>query len=115
MLSRIFTAAVVVSDGKKAARWYEEKRGSDVSTVMDHWGTANPKGVTDWKIHLSEGDPEPGNTGIGFYSDDAKRTVAGLKKKVVEFRRDYPRTDCGEFAQSKNPDGNIFWISAGSP
>jgi len=39
-------------------------------------------------LHLCEGDLEPGNTGIGLYSDDVERTVAYLKKKGVEFGQD---------------------------
>jgi uncharacterized glyoxalase superfamily protein PhnB len=115
LLSKSFSVAVMVSDGKKAAKWYEEKLGFEVSTVVEHWVTANPKGVKDWKIHLCEGDLDPGNTGIGFYSDDVKRTVADLKENGVEFHKDYTKTEWGEFAQFKDPDGNIFWINAGSP
>ena len=44
MLSKSFSVAVMVSDGKKAAKWYKEKLGFNVSTEMEHWVTAWPQG-----------------------------------------------------------------------
>ena len=105
--------AIMVSDAKKAAAWYAEKLGFETS-VEDHWVTAWPKGAK-WKLHLCEGKLEPGNTGIGFYSDDLKGTVADLKKKGVKFATDYTKTEWGEIAQFEDPDGNIIWISKGGP
>jgi catechol 2,3-dioxygenase-like lactoylglutathione lyase family enzyme len=113
MISKEFTVAVMVADAKKSAKWYGEKLGFQTS-VEDHWVTAWPKGA-NWKLHLCEGEPEPGNTGIGLYSDDLKATVADLKKKGVNFEMDYTKTEWGEMSQLKDPDGNIIWISAGSP
>ncbi len=115
MLSNDFSVAVMVSDGKKAAAWYKEKLGFDVSTEDDHWVTASNKGAS-WKLHLCEGDLEPGNTGIGFYTNDVQGTVSELKKKGVKFSKDYTKTDWGgEIAMFDDPDGNVFWISKGSP
>jgi uncharacterized glyoxalase superfamily protein PhnB len=114
MISKEFSVAVMVSDGKKSAAWYKEKLGFEISTEEDHWVTAWPKGAI-WKLHLCEGKLEPGNTGIGLYSDDLKNTVANLKKKGVKFATDYTKTEWGEIAQLKDPDGNIIWISAGGP
>ncbi len=114
MLSKSFSVAVMVSDGKKAAKWYKQKLGFDVSTEIAHWVTVWPKGAT-WKLHLCEGKLEPGNTGIGFYSADVERTVAAMKKKGVTFSKDYTKTEWGEFAMFEDPDGNSFWINNGSP
>jgi uncharacterized glyoxalase superfamily protein PhnB len=113
MVSRELSVAVMVSDAKKAAAWYKEKLDFETS-IEGHWVTAGPKD-SSWKIHLCEGELEPGNTGIGFYTDDVEQTVAGLKKKGVTFAMDYTKTEWGEIAQFKDLDGNIIWISEGSP
>lgn len=113
MFSKSFSVAVMVSDGKKSAKWYKQKLGFNVSTEIEHWVTAWPKGAT-WKLHLCEGKLEPGNTGIGFYTDNVEKTVAQLKKKGVNFSKDYTKTEWGEFAMFDDPDGNTFWINNGS-
>jgi catechol 2,3-dioxygenase-like lactoylglutathione lyase family enzyme len=112
MFSKLFTVAVMVSEAKKSAKWYEEKLGFETSNKDDHWVVARLKGA-DWMLHLCEGKLEPGNTGIGFYSDDVQQTVATLKKKGVVFGQDYVKTDWGGNASFKDPDGNIFWIGPG--
>lgn len=115
MLSNESSVAVMVSDAKKSAAWYKEKLDFEVSTEDDHWITAWSKGA-NWKLHLCEGDLEPGNTGIGFYASDVNQTVSELKKKGVKFSTDYKKTDWGgEIAKFDDPDGNIFWLSNGSP
>ena len=113
MLNKEFSIAVMVSDAKKSAAWYKEKLGFE-SSVMDHWVTVGPKG-TNWKIHLCEGELEPGNTGIAVYSDDVKGAVDDLKKKGVKFAQDYKKSSWGESAQFKDPDGNIIWIYPEGP
>ena len=113
MLSRSMSVAVMVSDAKKSAKWYKDKLGF-TSSAEEHWVTVWPKGGS-WKLHLCEGKLEPGNTGIGFYSNDAEKTVAGLKKKGVKFSQDYTKTDGGGVAMFDDPDGNIYWISQGGP
>ncbi len=113
MLSKGFSVAVMVSDGKKSAAWYKEKLGFETS-VEGHWVTAWPRGAP-WKLHLCEGELEPGLTGIGFYTDDVKKTVEELKKKGVTFAKGYTKSEWGEDAQLSDPDGNIIWISKGEP
>jgi catechol 2,3-dioxygenase-like lactoylglutathione lyase family enzyme len=113
-MSKLVSVAVMVSDAKKSAKWYEEKLGFETSTEEGHWVTAWPRRA-DWKLHLCEGKLDPGNTGIGLYSDDVEKTVADLKKKGVKFARDYTKTDWGENAQLEDPDGNIIWIKKGAP
>jgi uncharacterized glyoxalase superfamily protein PhnB len=114
MLSKDLSVAVMVSDGKKAAAWYKQKLGMETSTEDGHWVTAWTKGAS-WKLHLCEGTPEPGNTGIAFYAEDVKKTVAELKKKGATFSIDYTKTKWGENAQVEDPDGNLLWIFKGSP
>jgi predicted enzyme related to lactoylglutathione lyase len=104
----------MVSDGKKSAAWFRQKLGFEASTEIEHWVTVWQKGA-QWKLHLCEGELEPGNTGIAFYTDDVKKTVAELKKKGATFSMDYTKTEWGENAQVKDPDGNLFSILKGSP
>ena len=113
MISKDFSVAIMVSDAKKSARWYKEKLGFETS-LEDHWVTAWAKGA-DWKLHLCEGELEPGNTGIGLYSEDLKKTVEDLKKKGVKFPKDYKKTEWGEMATLEDPDGNTFTALQGSP
>ena len=41
--------------------------------------------------------------------------VSDLKKKGVKFSKDYTKTEWGEIAMFNDPDGNVFWISTGTP
>ena len=114
MISKRFSISVSVSDGRKAAKWYKQALGFNVSTGYGHWVTAWPKGAP-WKLHLCEGKSDLSSTGISFYSDDVKKTVEGLKKKGVKFSQDYSKTEEGESAMFEDPDGNVYWISSGVP
>jgi catechol 2,3-dioxygenase-like lactoylglutathione lyase family enzyme len=112
VLSKLFTVAVMVSDAERSARWYEEKLGFEISNEDNHWVIARLKGA-DWMLHLCEGELEPGNTGIGLYSDDVENTVADLKRKGVKFDQDYVKAGWGGNASFRDPDGNIIWIGPG--
>ena len=114
MISKEGSIAIMVTDANKSAAWYKDKLGFEASTDEGHWVTVWPKGA-NWKIHLCEGDLEPGNTGISLYTTDVKKTVAGLKKNGAKFARDYTKTQWGENAMVEDPDGNIIWISADVP
>jgi catechol 2,3-dioxygenase-like lactoylglutathione lyase family enzyme len=109
MISKLLTIAVMVSDAKKSAKWYEEKLGFEISNEDDHWVLARLKGA-NWMLHLCEGELEPGNTGIGLYSDDVRRTVADLKRKGVGIVQEYVKADWGGNASFEDPDGNVIWI-----
>jgi len=113
MISKDFSLAIMVSDAKKSAASHKEKLGLEAE-VEDHWVTVSPKGA-NWKLHLCEGELEPGNTGVAFYSADLKGTVADLKKKGVKFAIDYTKKAWGEISQFTDPDGNLVWIMGGSP
>lgn len=112
MVSKYMSVAVMVSDAEKSARWYKEKLGFNAK-IEDHWVTVWPRGVT-WRLHLCEGELEPGNTGIGLYADDLKKAVADLKKKGVAFSQDYTKSEWGEISMFDDPDGNVFWLSQGT-
>ena len=77
--------------------------------------TVKPKG-SRLVIHLCEkceeweGDSPGGNTGIGFYSDDKKKTFAELKAAGVKFKKDLTTEWFGTYAIFEDPDGNEFWM-----
>lgn len=104
------SAAIVVSDGKKSARWYKEKLGFEIQSEEGHWITVGPKG-SQVAIHLCEGDVlEPGNTGFGLYVKDVKKEEDALRKKGVEFTMPTTKQPWGTNAMFKDPDGNEFWL-----
>jgi catechol 2,3-dioxygenase-like lactoylglutathione lyase family enzyme len=57
-----------------------------------------------------EDDRPGGNTGIGFYSDDQKKTVEELKARGVRFKKDLTTEWFGTYAIFRDPDGNEFWM-----
>ena len=104
------SVAIVVSDGKKSARWFKEKLGFVIQSEEGHWVTVAPKG-SQIVIHLCEGDDlEPGNTGFGFYVKDVKKEEDALRKKGVEFSIPTTKKSWGTHAMFKDPDGNEFWL-----
>ena len=104
------SVAVVVSDGKRSAQWYQEKLGFEVRDSKGHWIAVAPKGAK-LVIHLCEGDElEPGNTGIAFYAKDVQKEEETLRKKGVEFTSPTKKESWATNAMFKDPDGNEFWI-----
>ena len=114
MLDGISSVAVLVTDAKKSAEWYAETLGFE-SNVQGHWVTVRPKG-SNVVIHLCEkceeweGDLPGGNTGIGLYSPDKKKTYEQLKSKGVRFKKELTTEWFGTYAIFMDPDGNEFWI-----
>jgi catechol 2,3-dioxygenase-like lactoylglutathione lyase family enzyme len=99
----------MVSDAGRSATWYEEKLGFRV--IRDgHWTTAGPKDAP-WRLHICEGRVEPGNTGIGFYSNNIEKEVILLKRRGVKFNRGITKTPWGLITMFEDPDGNKFWIT----
>jgi catechol 2,3-dioxygenase-like lactoylglutathione lyase family enzyme len=113
MIGKSMSVAVMVSDEKEAAKWYGEKLGFETS-VHEGWVTAWPKGASS-KLHLCEGELEPGNTGIALYSDDIEKTVAELKKKGVTFSKGVTKEDWATYAMIQDPYKNELWLLKGSP
>jgi len=110
MIKSIGSVAVTVSDGEKAAKWYEEKLGFEVRGSEGHWITVAPKGC-ETVIHLCKTEPlEPGNTGIALYATDVEATYKELKKKGVEFSEELKKESWGTYAMLKDPDGNEYWL-----
>lgn len=112
MISKRFSAAVVVSDSKKSAKWFKEKLGFQ-SSVQGHWVTVWPSGSTA-RLHLCEGKVERGNTGIGFYSKNVEGDAKRLKAKRVKFTKDVKDEGWGAYGMFSDPDGNVYWLIEGS-
>jgi lactoylglutathione lyase len=113
MISKEFSVAVVVSNGKKSAKWFEEKVGLKAS-VGGHWVLAWPEGSSA-KIHLCEGKPDPGNTGIAFYMKDPQKLEKEMKAKGVKFTQPVNKTEWGTTeGMFADPDGNEFYLIKGT-
>jgi predicted enzyme related to lactoylglutathione lyase len=112
MVSKEFSVAVVVSDGKKTAKWFEDKVGLE-SSAEGHWVLVWPEGANA-KIHLCEGKPDPGNTGISFYVKDVAAKARKMKAKGVRFAKDVEKTKWGTNAMFADPDNNEYWLTEGT-
>lgn len=112
MVSKEFSMAVVVSDGKKSAKWFEDSLGFK-SSVEGHWVLVWPEGSSA-KIHLCEGEPEPGNTGIAFYVRDAVRLAKSMKAKGVRITKEVKKASWGTNGMFADPDGNEYWLMQGT-
>lgn len=112
MISKNLSIAVMVRDAKKSAKWFESRLGFG-SAVHGHWVLVWPKGSRT-KIHLCEGKPDPGNTGIAFYVKGAEKLAAKMKSKGVKFPREVRRSDWGVNGLFADPDGNQYWLIEGS-
>ena len=112
MISREFSVAVVASDPKKSAKWFSDVLGFE-SSANGHWVVVHPKGSRT-KIHLCEGTPEPGNTGIAFYAEDISELAAGMKSRGAKFTQDVKKESWGTYAMFADPDGNEYWLRQSS-
>lgn len=111
MIKNIGSVAVVVKNGKEAAKWYRSKLGFEVKADGEHWLVAKPKGSRGPVLHLCETKPlEKGNTGILMLADNVQRTYEVLTKRGVKFTRKPKDSGWGEFAMFSDPDGNVFWL-----
>lgn len=116
MFTEVSSVAVLVNDPAKAADWYRQKLGFEVST-QGHWVAAKPGG-SNTVIHLCsknedwEDDRPGGQTGIYIKTDDKEKTYRELKSRGVEF--DVELTEApwggGKYAIFKDLDGNKFWM-----
>ena len=112
MVSSKFSVAVVVSDGKKSAKWFKDKAGFKAS-AQGHWVLVWPEGATT-KIHLCQGKPDPGNTGVAFYVKDAAKLAEDMKAKGVKFTQPVKKEDWGVNGMFADPDGNEYWLIQGT-
>ena len=111
MITSISSAAVVVKDGKKAKKWYQEKLGFIVKSEEDHWITVAAPRSKGFELHLCETKPfEKGNTGILFRVDNLDKTYSELSKEGVKFVQKPIDQGWGKYAKIKDLDGNVFWL-----
>ena len=106
--------AVSVTDAKASARWWSEKVGFAIHTVGPPNGHAlmvAPPGDR-FILHLCEGiEPvAPGNTGIGFVTDDLEGLVQRMKVAGVRFTQPVTKDQVGGATKFADPDGNVFWL-----
>lgn len=109
--------AIVVTDAKASAAWWEEKLGFAVHTLggSGHAVLIAPPGER-FVLHLCEGfaPREPGNTGIAFMTDEIGPLVERMLAKGVAFTEPLEKTEFGATAKFADPDGNVFWL-VGAP
>jgi predicted enzyme related to lactoylglutathione lyase len=109
----IADVAVVVSDAKASAKWWEENLGFSTYTVggSGHAMLVAPHGER-FILHLCEGFAplEPGNTGIAFLTDEMDRLAARMTQRGVRFPEPPRMEKWGKIAKFADPDGNIFWL-----
>jgi len=106
--------AVTVRDANASAAWWHEKVGFEVHTIGAPGGHAvmvAPPGDR-FVLHLCEGiEPvEPGNTGIGFVTDELEELVRRMEASGVRFTEPLRKESWGGMAKFCDPDGNVFWL-----
>jgi catechol 2,3-dioxygenase-like lactoylglutathione lyase family enzyme len=111
MVSNEFSIGVMVSDAKKSAKWFEEKLGFK-SSADGHWVLVWPKGASA-KIHLCEGKPDPGNTGVAFYIKNPLKLAKKLEARGVKFTKPVKKADWGTNGMFSDPDGNEYHLIEG--
>ena len=116
MFTEVASVAVLVHDAGKAAEWYRQKLGFEVS-VQGHWVTAKPP-ASSVVLHLCgrcedwEHDRPGGHTGIFIKTDDKEKTYKELKSRGVEFDVELTKAPWGggKYAIFRDMDGNKFWM-----
>ncbi|HZY93058.1 MAG TPA: VOC family protein [Thermoplasmata archaeon] len=105
--------AVVVSDAKASAEWWQTNLGFASYTVggSGHALLVAPPGDR-FVLHLCEGFAplEPGDTGIAFVTDEMDPLLARMRKGAVRFPTPPTKQEWGTMAKFADPDGNIFWL-----
>ncbi len=113
------SVAVVVSNRKKALRWYTQKLGLAVLAADGHWVVVGDR-RRGLALHLCQTNElgsgysrklEPGNSGIMIYTDtDLQETYRTLKRRGVRFPAPPEKFDWGWYCMFADPDGNRFWL-----
>jgi predicted enzyme related to lactoylglutathione lyase len=115
----LHSSAVVVSDRKKALRWYCDVLGfSLLDDDPEHWTTVGHPGLGA-RLHLCEaGRPRsrsrrkrPVDTGILLLTKESlPRLSRRLTKRGVRFTLPPREVPWGWIAKFVDPDGNEFWL-----
>ncbi len=105
--------AVVVSDAKRSAQWWQEKLGFGTYTMggTGHAVLVAPPGER-LVLHLCEGFApiEPGDTGIAFVTDQIEQDCRRMQAMGVEFPEPLRQESWGSMAKFADPDRNVFWL-----
>jgi len=122
------TVAVVVSDRRKALRWYRDVLGLPITYIgplessidpnvqgtienPGHWIEIGPSRPLT-RVHLcelSDHITEPGPTGITFLTDNIQNDYDRLRSMGVRFLYPPRKMDWGEWlCEFADPDGNEF-------
>jgi catechol 2,3-dioxygenase-like lactoylglutathione lyase family enzyme len=105
--------AVVVSNAKESAEWWERNLGFATYTVggSGHAMLVAPPGDR-FVLHLCEGFAplEPGDSGIAFVTDEMDPLIARMTAGGVRFPQPLKSEDGGRMAKFSDPDGNVFWL-----
>jgi catechol 2,3-dioxygenase-like lactoylglutathione lyase family enzyme len=115
MIRSLYSVAVMVSNGKRAARWYKEKLGFKVYENKEHWITVAPKG-SKFTLHLCQANKEwgyklePGNSGIAMAVDSLDKTYKELSAQGVRFSQKPIDQGWGKYASFKDLDRNEFTL-----
>lgn len=114
------SAAITVSDRKKATKWYTDKLGLDITANMNHWvGVGRKsKGAQIHLCQVSELDKkaklEPGNSGFLLLSSVKLTKLAPLLKgRGVEVTDGPNQQPWGWDMTIKDLDGNEIMIMEG--
>jgi predicted enzyme related to lactoylglutathione lyase len=111
VINGIVDVAIVVSDSKKALKWYTEVLGLEPRDTRGHRITVAPEG-SKTVLHLCQSkNLEKGNTGIALSTKDIEKTYERLRAKGVKFRHPPIDEGWGVFAQFEDPDGNVIWLN----
>ena len=109
----IADVAVVVSDAKRSASWWEDKVGCVSHRVdgSDHAVMIAPPGDR-FVLHLCEGfaPVEPGDTGIAFITDEIENLTIRMRAAGVSFPVPLKKESWGAMAKFADLDGNVFWL-----
>jgi catechol 2,3-dioxygenase-like lactoylglutathione lyase family enzyme len=121
------TIAIVVSDRKKAIRWFRDVLGLEVAYVgpndpdsdgsvqgtpanPGHWIELGPRRPRT-RVHLCQmgGTTEPGPSGITFITNDILADHERMRAKGVRFLYPPKKMEWGEWlCEFVDPDGNQF-------
>lgn len=117
MKIRPVSVAVIVSDRKRAKKWYVDRLGLKViADEKEHWTVVGRKG-SGMHLHLceSEGGKAPNRTeaetGILLLVDrPIPKVHQALVAKGVAFERPPEETPWGWVAKLRDPDGNLLTL-----
>ncbi|MCI4328279.1 MAG: VOC family protein [Thermoplasmata archaeon] len=115
----LYSTAVVVSDRKKALRWYCDVLGFSVlDDDPEHWTTVGHRELGA-RLHLCEAGSKgfrrrtglPANSGILLLTKEPlPRLYRRLANRGVRFTLPPKEVPWGWISKFVDPDGNEFWL-----